>query len=67
LLAQLLIAGGNKFVVQVAEMCWQQVSGCPVLDNVCTAPVSFNLSAEIRSVGTYFTYECFFDKRALSL
>ena len=28
-----------------------QVCGCPVLGNVCATPVSFDLSAKIRSVG----------------
>ena len=36
-----------------------KVCGCHVLGNVCTTPVSFDLSAKIRSVGTYFTYECY--------
>ena len=43
------------------------VCGCPVLGNVCATPVSFDLSAKIRSVGTYFTFECFFVKGAVSL
>lgn len=39
-----------------------KVCGCPVLGNVCTTPVSFDLSAKIRSVGTYFTSEYFLSK-----
>jgi hypothetical protein len=42
-----------------------KVYGCPVLGKVCTTPVSFDVSTKIRSVGTYFTYECFIVKGAL--